>query len=184
MAKLHETSKHLVLPPGAELPDYSDFFWSGNDLLLSQASELSVVERALIEKLKTLIEETLLQLSVDASPQLIHADIHPFNVMWHNGEVAVFDFDDSGIGLPIQDLATSLYYLDTEEQEKAFIDGYTTVRNLPAHSDRQMRLLKHHRRVLLLNYLYESTNPDHRAMVEGYRSRTMKLLADELGNGG
>ena len=183
MAKLHETSSSLTLPAGAELPDFADFFWGGNDLLLSAESQLNLAEQGLIAELKDLVADALATLSADSPQQLIHADVHPFNLMWHQGQIAAFDFDDCGFGLPIQDLATSLYYLDTEEQEQAFKDGYTTVRPLPAHTDRQMRLLKHHRRVLLLNYLFESTNPEHRAMIESYRARTFELLAQELGRG-
>ena len=184
MAKLHVTSTQLTLPPGAALPNLTDFFWGGNDLLLSEQSKLDSAERALIAELKAQIDATLIDLGAASHPQLIHADVHPWNLMWHEGEIAVFDFDDCGIGLPIQDLATSLYYLDTDEQERAFIDGYSTVRELPDHTDHQMRLLKHHRRVLLLNYLFESTNPEHRAMLDRYRARTCELLSAELSGAG
>ena len=180
MAKLHETSQTLELPGNANLNDLADFFWGGNDLLLSDSSKLSADERELIATLKTQIDEILAELGAASHPQLIHADVHPWNLMWHEGEIAVFDFDDCGIGLPIQDLATALYYLDTDEQEEAFIAGYTSVRELPAHTAKQMRLLKHQRRVLLLNYLYESINPEHREMIGEYQAKTMRLLAEEL----
>ncbi|MEY4367007.1 MAG: hypothetical protein RLZ28_422 [Actinomycetota bacterium] len=180
MAKLHETSKHLELPAHANLPDLSDFFWSGNDLLLSDGSELDAKDRELIAALKTQVDEIITEMATASQPQLIHADVHPWNLMWHEGEIAVFDFDDSGIGLPIQDLATALYYLDTDEQEEAFIAGYTSVRELPVHTAKQMRLLKHQRRVLLLNYLYESINPEHREMIGAYQEKTMRLLTAEL----
>jgi len=180
MAKLHETSKHLELPADANLPDLSDFFWSGSDLLLSDDSKLDAKERELISALKTQVDELISELATASDPQLIHADVHPWNLMWHEDEIAVFDFDDCGIGLPIQDLATALYYLDTDEQEEAFIAGYTSVRELPTHTAKQMRLLKHQRRVLLLNYLYESINPEHREMIGEYQAKTMRLLAEEL----
>jgi len=168
------------LPADANLPDLSDFFWSGSDLLLSDDSKLDAKERELILALKTQVDELITELATDSQPQLIHADVHPWNLMWHEGEIAVFDFDDCGIGLPIQDLATALYYLDTDEQEEAFIVGYTSVRELPTHTAKQMRLLKHQRRVLLLNYLYESINPEHREMIGEYQAKTMRLLAEEL----
>lgn len=180
MAKLHETSKDLELPADANLPDLSDFFWSGSDLLLSDDSKLDAKERELISALKTQVDELITELATDSQPQLIHADVHPWNLMWHDGEIAVFDFDDCGVGLPIQDLATALYYLDTEEQNEAFIAGYSSVRELPVHTAKQMRLLKHQRRVLLLNYLYESINPEHREMIGEYQAKTIRLLTEEL----
>jgi Ser/Thr protein kinase RdoA (MazF antagonist) len=180
MAKLHESAAQIKLAPGAELPDLGDFFWGGNDLLLSEQSQLSAEQRAMVAKFKGLIEAILSELSNTTSPQLIHADIHPWNLMWHNDEIAVFDFDDSGIGLPVQDLATSLYYLDTDEQEQDFIDGYSTVAELPQFSARQMKLLKVQRRVLLLNYLYESSTPEHREMLPVYLEKTMQQIAEAL----
>ena len=180
MAKLHETAAQIKLPPGVELPDLSDFFWGGNDLLLSQQSKLSPDERAQITAFKSRVDQVIACLSEGSKPQLLHADIHPWNLMWHEGELAVFDFDDSGIGLPVQDLATSLYYLDTDEQEQAFIDGYSTVRQLPSHTANQMKLLKLHRRVLLLNYLFESTTPEHRDMSAEYLAKTMSQVAEAL----
>jgi Ser/Thr protein kinase RdoA (MazF antagonist) len=180
MAKLHESAAQIKLQPGAELPDLADFFWGGNDLLLSEHSQLSPEQRAMVAKFKGLIEAILSELSNTTGPQLIHADIHPWNLMWHDGEIAVFDFDDSGVGLPVQDLATSLYYLDTDEQEQDFLDGYSTVRELPQFSASQMKMLKLHRRLMLLNYLYESSTPEHKEMVPEYLAKTMTQLAEAL----
>jgi Ser/Thr protein kinase RdoA (MazF antagonist) len=53
---------------------------------------------------------------------------------WGNkGELAIFDLDDSGLGLPIQDLITALNCLDTSEQEAALLQGYASIRPIPEH---------------------------------------------------
>ena len=109
--------------------------------------------------------------------QPIHADLHPWNPMWHEGEIALFDFDDSGFGLPIQDIATAIYYLDTKEQDAAFIAGYESVARLPAYSEKQMGLLLLQRRILLLNYLYETSNPEHAELIPEYQAETFKRIA-------
>jgi Ser/Thr protein kinase RdoA (MazF antagonist) len=183
MAKLHESARDLVLPADAALPDYSGFFWGWKGLLLSEESELDDSEKALVAKAKAAVEGALAELSKSDSPRPIHADIHPWNMMWHEGEIAIFDFDDSGVGLPVQDLATSLYYLDTEEQDQAFLAGYASVRALPVYSDVQMKLLLLQRRLLLLDYLYETSTPEHKAMIPAYKEESMRRVEALLGSG-
>ena len=183
MAKLHESARDLVLPADAALPDYSGFFWGWKGLLLSEESELDDSEKALVAKAKAAVEEALAELSKSDSPRPIHADIHPWNMMWHEGEIAIFDFDDSGVGLPVQDLATSLYYLDTEEQDQAFLAGYESVRPLPAYTEEQMKLLLLQRRLLLLDYLYETSTPEHKAMIPAYKEESMRRIEALLGSG-
>jgi Ser/Thr protein kinase RdoA (MazF antagonist) len=108
--------------------------------------------------------------------QLIHADLHGWNLKLHDGQLAVFDFDDSGVGLPIQDLATAIYYLDTDEQTAAMKAGYASVRELPSCSDRQMKALLLQRRIHLLNYLYETQNPEHRELLPDYQVETFRRV--------
>jgi Ser/Thr protein kinase RdoA (MazF antagonist) len=180
MAKLHLGARDLVLPPNAQLPDLSDFFWGWPENLLGKNSVLNIDEKASVTRVKVLVEQLLAELGAYSAKRPIHADIHPWNLMWHKGEIAVFDFDDSGIGLPIQDLATSLYYLDTDEQEQAFLDGYESVAPLPGHSPRQMQLLKLQRRIQLLSYLCDSSTPEHRQMIPKYQAETMRRISEAL----
>ena len=179
MARLHQQSAGLHLPEGASLPDLSEFFWGSPDFLTG-ARSMSDEEQRLIARARELVDNTVRQLGRQEAVQLIHADIHPWNVMWHNEEVAVFDFDDSGIGLRVQDLATSLYYLDTPEQDDALLDGYRSVSPLPEYTERQMKVLLLHRRLILLNYLYETSNPEHREMLPKYQVETIRRVSELL----
>ncbi|MEY4043264.1 MAG: hypothetical protein RL529_831, partial [Actinomycetota bacterium] len=107
----------------------------------------------------------------------IHADLHPWNVMWHEGELAIFDFDDSGLGLPIQDLMTAIYYLDNPEQDAALLAGYASIAPVPEHTPEQRAVLMLQRRLLLLNYLYETSNPEHLEMIPEYQAETFRRLS-------
>lgn len=180
MARLHEESVGFEFSAEAELPAYNDFYWGAVDYLLGDASELSSQEKSLVQAAKNRIEQVLAELYSQAEPQPIHADLHSWNVMWFEGELAVFDFDDAGIGLPVQDLANALYYLDTPDQEQALLDGYRSVRQLPEYSPDQLGLLKLQRRIMLLNYLYETTNPEHREMIPAYQAETFKRIRNVL----
>ena len=123
MATLHLSSKDFKLPAGAELPSFKDPMWETEDFLLSAKSVLEPKTQTLIAKALTVIKSEIDSLYRDHQAQIIHADLHGWNVMWHDGELAVFDFDDCGIGLPIQDLAVAIYYLDTPEQDAALKEG-------------------------------------------------------------
>ena len=177
MAKLHKSSVDLVLPAGADLPDLSDFLWGERDYLLSEDSKLAEADKKRLSSAKSWIEESLTSLFESSSaPQPIHADLHPWNLMWHEGKIAVFDFDDCGMGLPMQDLAIAIYYLDTDDQTQAFLAGYESVQSLPVYTAKQMQALLLQRRIMLLNYLYETSNPEHSGMIPEYQTETFRRI--------
>lgn len=176
MAQMHLATQSFELPDGAKLPRLDDFFWGTDDMLFSETSELDQVTQATLKLGVNAINEIVAELYSNASPIVIHADLHGWNVMWNEGVLTVFDFDDCGIGLPIQDLATALYYLDTPEQDEALKVGYLSVTALPEASDRTIKALALHRRILLLNYLYETSNPEHREMRPSYLQETLRRV--------
>ena len=182
MAQLHNATAGLDLPANAELPVFDDFMWHMEDLLLGSSSQLSVEEQESIATGRAAIEKVVSELYANTKKQLIHADLHGWNLKWHDNSLSVFDFDDCGIGLPIQDLATAIYYLDTEEQEVALKQGYATVRSLPDFTDHQMKALLLQRRIHLLNYLYETDNPEHRELLPKYQEETLRRVREFLGN--
>jgi Ser/Thr protein kinase RdoA (MazF antagonist) len=177
MAKLHLESANFEMPVDAGLADYTDVFWGAKNRLTGPESRLTEPEKQKVSEVFDQIANLLAALRGSAGLQPIHADLHPWNVMWHEGELAVFDFDDSGMGLPIQDLMTSLYYLDTPEQDAALLAGYASVAPVPEHTPEQRRIFMLQRRLLLLNYLYETSNPEHAAMVPEYQAETFRRLA-------
>lgn len=180
MATLHLISKDFRLPAGAELPSFQDPMWQTEDFILSSKSLLEPEARSLITQALAIVKSEIDELYRQSTPQIIHADLHGWNVMWHEGQVAVFDFDDCGIGLPIQDLATAIYYLDTPEQDAALKEGYASVAPLPEYSERQMQMFMIQRRIILLNYLYETSNEEHRAMIPAYLEESLRRISKFL----
>ena len=180
MATLHVSSKDFKLPAGAELPSFEDPLWETEDFLLSEKSVLDPEAQSLIAQALTVIKSEIDELYRQHPQQIIHADLHGWNVMWHDEKVAVFDFDDCGIGLPIQDLATAIYYLDTPEQDAALKEGYASVAPLPEYSESQMQMFMIQRRIILLNYLYETSNVEHRAMIPEYLEESLRRISKFL----
>ena len=176
MAKMHLVTNDLKLPGEATLPIYKDVLWGEENLLLSKKVDMPGDARESFKGAFALIQRELDALSSQGVPKAIHADLHGWNVMWDEPEIAIFDFDDSGIGFPIQDLATAIYYLDTEEQVLALRSGYESISTIPEHASELMETLLLQRRLILMNYLYGSTNGEYRAMIPDYLEETLRRV--------
>lgn len=183
MARLHLESAQLQLPSDASLPDLRDPWWGEPNLLAQPTDQLSASQVAAIAQAQDSISAAVDHLYATGTPQLIHADLHGWNQMWHQDQLAVFDFDDAGIGLRQQDIATALYYLDTPEQRQTWLAGYNQINDVPAGQDTWLPALLVQRRLHLLNYLVGSTNPEHRAMVTDYLSETIHRINQFIGKG-
>lgn len=180
MARMHAAAQDIRLPESASLPIVDDVFWDNGDSI--EPSDLvTTEEKAIIAKAVEKIEAITRDLYSRNRPQLIHADIHPWNVMWQGSDVAIFDFDDCVIGLPVQDIAVTLYYNDTDEQDAAFLAGYQELAPLPEFTHDEMSALKLQRRIVLLSYILETENPEHRAMVPEYLAKTIKRIEEVFG---
>ena len=182
MAKMHDAAAGFELSKSAELPNLRDVLWLTDDLLTTEVSQLSSEDQALVRAGLEKIDGVIENLYERDSKRIIHADMHGWNLMWHDGALSVFDFDDCGIGLPIQDLYTALYYLDTPEQDAALKSGYASVRPIPEHTDYEAKALLLQRRIILLNYLFETSTPEHREILPKYTVETMRRINEFLEN--
>ena len=176
MAKMHNATESLEFSRSSSLDLLRDPLWHQKDNLTSESSSLGEADKVKVSKVLGDIDEVMEELYSIGSPQPIHADLHGWNVLEHQGQLAVLDFDDCAIGYPIQDIATSLYYLDYEEQDTAFLAGYAAIREVPSYSQRAMKLLLMQRRLVLLNYLLETSNPEHREMAPKYLAETIRRI--------
>lgn len=182
MAKMHDGVDGLAFSQDAELPNLRDVLWLTDDLLTTEVSQLSTDEKELVRQGLAKIDAVVESLFERDSMRPIHADMHGWNLMWNEGVLSVFDFDDCGVGLPIQDLYTALYYLDTPEQDAALKAGYASVRAIPDHSEFEAKALLLQRRIILLNYLFETSTPEHREILPKYRVETMRRINEFLEN--
>jgi Ser/Thr protein kinase RdoA (MazF antagonist) len=177
IALMHENSMDFVLGANAQLPTFDDFFWGTEDYLFSDKSTLHPEIKDAIQRAHDLIMKYTKQLYAESPVHIIHADYHGWNLMWHEGQLSIFDFDDCGFGVEAQDLAVALYYLDTPEQDAALLDGYKSVRPLPVYSENAMKALLLQRRLLLLNYLFETKNAEHKEMLPAYLEKSMERVS-------
>jgi len=97
---------------------------------------LSAAERGLLLEARGWMHERLMRLSRAPSVySLIHADMHPGNILVDGGRLTVIDFDDAGFGWHQYDIAVVLSYWQSKpnaaEIERAFLGGYSAVRPVP-----------------------------------------------------
>ena len=180
MAKMHDAAFGFGLSKDAQVPNLRDVLWETEDLLTTEVSQLSSEDQALVRAGLDKIDGVIELLYERDSKRIIHADMHGWNLMWHEGFLSIFDFDDCGTGLPIHDLFTALYYLDTPEQDAALKAGYASVRPIPEHSDYEAKALLLQRRIILLNYLFETSTPEHREILPKYTVETMRRINEFL----
>jgi Ser/Thr protein kinase RdoA (MazF antagonist) len=96
---------------------------------------LSAAERRLLLEARRRMGEWLSQLGQEpAVYSLIHADMHPGNILVDGDRLTVIDFDDAGFGWHLYDIAVVLTYWQSKpnarEIERAFFRGYRTARPL------------------------------------------------------
>jgi Ser/Thr protein kinase RdoA (MazF antagonist) len=104
---------------------------------------LSPAERCLLLHRRDLLHAALTRYGKPARRfSLIHADLHPHNVLINGAYTAVIDFDDAGFGWHQYDLAVALiayqYLPEFSAYREACISGYRSVREI---ADEDLALL-------------------------------------------
>ena len=114
----------------------------------------------------------------------IHGDLHVWNTKWVDDHIAVFDFDDAGLGRELQDLSVSAYYLrDRPGAEAALLEGYEEVSPLPKHTPEQWEALIVGRNLVLLNAVVGMVTAGYQDFLPGYVQRTEARLRNYLDTG-
>lgn len=166
-------------PRIGELPVLDRPYWDMPNRLTLDDSPLSDTMKVIVEEVMVQVSNTVEALMVRSGSQPIHTDPHNWNMKWYRGRLSLFDFDDSGIGPTLFDLAISTYYLrPNNANADALLEGYAEASELPPHSADEFEALVAHRNVLLLNDLLTTLHSEHRALLPRYIANTeIKLRA-------
>ena len=184
MAHLHQQTQGWSLPRGAGLPTFNTVLWTSKDRLDTNNLPLPAADVAFLRETLERAGEVIQRLWRAQSGQLIHADLHGGNMKWYRGRLSVLDFDDCGIGLPVQDLAVATYYLrDQADSEAAMRAGYASVRPLPVGSPEDFEWLVAHRNVLLLSEVAGWVTAKFQAVLPTYAANTVRRLKNFLETG-
>ncbi|WP_167305958.1 phosphotransferase enzyme family protein [Nocardioides euryhalodurans] len=184
MARLHLQAEAWSLPDGAAMPVFDTPLFGDEDLLAS-AEGLDDDGRAVLDRAREVADEGFGALFDGASLRPLHADLHGGNLKWHAGRLAVFDFDDCGLGLPELDLAISAFYLRDVDPapEQAMWEGYADVTPPPVVDPAHFEAMVASRQLLLANSLLASSNAELRGEAEDYLGVSVRRLARWLATG-
>ncbi|MCI0425084.1 MAG: phosphotransferase [Actinobacteria bacterium] len=110
----------------------------------------------IISRAGELAEEVIRRSWVAGRPQVVHGDLHEWNVHVVASRIHVFDFEDVMYALPAQDVAISLYHTRADENRdevrEAFRRGYESVAVWPVEDDSQLDAFHAARQIMLMNY--------------------------------
>ena len=155
-----------------------------DNLFTFQLDEISPAQYEILREINDGSEKLFERLREGSEPQLIHADLHFGNVLSSAGKLAILDFDDAGMGFPLQDLAITIFSLRTDrEREKQLLAGYSSVAPLPVFEPADLELLIANRCLVLLNYRLGATNKDDVAKLPDYLKKTELHLKNYLETG-
>ena len=135
MARMHEQAVRWETPAGftrhsldadglmGEAPFWGRFW----DL-----PQLSRAERRLLASARDQLHARLAALGKARAYSMIHADLHPANVLVVDGRPCAIDFDDAGFGWHAYDLAVALFFElgqpTFEATRDALVEGYRSAR--------------------------------------------------------
>ncbi len=113
---------------------------------------------------------------------LIHADLHPGNLLFQRDQVGAIDFDECGWGCFLYDLAVTLSELRSRpayaELRQALLQGYRQVRPLPADHERYLDTLMAGRRLGLAIWTAGvADHPENRNQAPRVVAATLDQLA-------
>jgi Ser/Thr protein kinase RdoA (MazF antagonist) len=117
---------------------------------------------------------------------VIHADLHPGNLLVRDDGLAIIDFDDAAFGWRMYDIAVALTHQQTatdfEAVRDAFLAGYREVRDLPEAEALQLSSFLLVRDLVQLGWLHERPEIDPGdwlpSRVDLIRRRCEALLAE------
>jgi Ser/Thr protein kinase RdoA (MazF antagonist) len=184
MALLHEQSRGWAWPDGAAFPRFDTPLFGDEDLLHS-APGLDADERAVLRRAHEEATHAFARVYAGAPVQPLHADLHGGNLKWDDGRIAVFDFDDSGLGVPALDLAVTTFYLrdGSPAPEQSLRAGYAEVGPLPDLAAADFEALVAARQLLLANSLLAITTAELRSDAARYLDVTIARLRHWLATG-
>lgn len=143
MASLHNHASEWTFPIGFQRRRWDLEGLVGEQPLWGRFWDLAALkpaERDLLVRARDRVRLELAALACSTQRDdrfgLIHADFVPENLLLTNdGQVKLIDFDDSGYGWHMFDLATALYFIQENRSyavaKQSLIEGYRAHRDLP-----------------------------------------------------
>jgi len=149
---------------------------------------ISGERRALLQHAHERAHDAIERLFASGTPQPIHNDLHPWNVMINRDTTYAIDFENLLMGYPVQDIGTTLNYFSgyfrdeapLEERVAAFRRGYESVAPWPEAYPGQIRTMTVSHRLLLCNFYASHKDPEYKEFAVEFLDWCEKRLREDL----
>ena len=139
---------------------------------------LTKPERGLILTTRERIREALIRYGTASDRfSVIHADLHSGNVLIDSGRLTVIDFDDTGFGWHMYDIAVALKHQHGRPlfamAREALLRGYRSVRSLSAEHEAMLEMFLLIRGMAVIGWLHqrpELSSAEHRDYLQWTRA--------------
>ncbi len=163
IADLHLVTKEIDIPENLAPKKWDQVFYFRDEVAVYQekqyGSQVNSEFKALMDAAIPYLDKKLLEIYGSGKPQLLHGDLNPWNLKIHGDALALIDFEDAILGLPVHDLAILLFYYEQDERygyaliKEKILNGYRSRSELYGPVEDQIKLLSMARNVNLLNYV-------------------------------
>jgi Ser/Thr protein kinase RdoA (MazF antagonist) len=123
---------------------------------------------------------------------MLHADLHFGNLLWQKDGIGIIDFDDSGFGFRMYDLAVTSWMINRNRKipysnklrlKQALLEGYATVIPIDSHDSKLLNTLITTRELVLLGWLLRrQDNPKLRPFMGKALQRNRQTLKRVVGS--
>lgn len=148
-------------------------------------ASLTAEQRALFDRAAQVVFRRLAAFGRGADRfGLTHGDLMPDNVLLHDGAAFVIDFDDSGYGWYLYDLATllavKLFDPDYGTAQEAWIEGYRSVAAIPEAHVAELETLVMARGLLLVGWMHTRRETPTAKLLSGAVVALASVQAEKL----
>lgn len=185
MAHMHACAAAYTLPADFQVKVYDRLYPYPEPWVLPDPAYVAVLDddvRAQVAEAIPLVQAALDGLRDSGrARQLLHGDLHQWNVMLAGERVYAIDFDDLLLGYPVQDIGITLFYYLMRENFAdilaAFRRGYETVIPWPEQYPGEVETWIIARALTLLNGVLWSHDPEDRRFITYCVDRLMVIGA-------
>ncbi len=187
-ARLHEHGAKWRAPADLNIRVRNSLYVRGETDELCERNREVFPEQsyAIFEQVREHVQQAYARLYRDGQgARIIHADLHQENVKVFRGALYPFDFEDSILGYPVQDIAQTFYDLlyfssldNTEYQllRDAFIQGYRSEQPWPEAYPGQIDTFMAGQQLWRTNFVIRYRRPDASSSISSLAQRFEAFL--------